>query len=630
MKQGNHKFTAADVARKKQEVSILAQSGQISKAKVACHALCKKIPKDPEIWFLMGAIYGQLSEFLEAERCCRKALLLAPQHPVLHFNLAIALLRQGNVSEAIPSFNQAIKLQPDFANAHLELGNARLMNDQPHLALECYRKAIELEPNSHIAIFNLGNACRDLGRMEDALGHYKQATLLAPQFPDAYTEAAATLISNFKFTRAIDLLESAIRVLPESPELFLKLAMAHQEQGDAAIALMHFKKVIELDKNNIHAQAGIAGILGMQGDYSGAEMLLDHVIATHPDDPTTIITYAHFAHRFGKTDTAINMVTDALRNGKFQERIKSKLHFSLAQLQERNDLIDTAFDSYLTGNMLRGAEFDYKSYQTMFNAITEYYSPAALQKLPRSSITSDTPVFIVGMPRSGTSLAEQIIASHPDVFGAGELSYINTMVDKLPQLLESASPYPHCLDALNITTLNQLADSYLSEISTRSDDARYVIDKMPLNYMHIGFIELLFPNARIIHSVRDPVDTCLSCFFKFFSGEHPYAYSLTDLGNYYCLYQQLMSHWAKVSSLPIYKLSYEQMVINQEQETRKIIEFCGLEWDDKCLDFHNTSRTVATASFDQVRQPIYSSAMGRWHAYEKHLGPLLAALKMDN
>jgi hypothetical protein len=231
------------------------------------------------------------------------------------------------------------------------------------------------------------------------------------------------------------------------------------------------------------------------------------------------------------------------------------------------------------------------------------------------------------MPRSGTSLAEQILASHPDVFGAGELPVVNRMVDQLATVLDTSIPYPECLKYLDNHTLEQLASEYLEEAQLKSNDEQFITDKMPSNFMHLGFISLMFPNARIIHCTRDPLDTCLSCYFQNFTGEHPYAYSLTSLGKFYRMYEKLMEHWSKVIPNPIFELSYEKVVVNPEQEIRSMVDFCGLEWDDKCLDFHQTKRTVATASHSQVRQKIYTSSVGKWRSYEKHLDELCSALE---
>jgi len=213
------------------------------------------------------------------------------------------------------------------------------------------------------------------------------------------------------------------------------------------------------------------------------------------------------------------------------------------------------------------------------------------------------------------------------VYGAGELRDINYIVGRLTEILKSDAPYPWCLDRLNTSLLTQLANKHLDVIAELSDNALYVTDKMPVNFMHLGFIDLLFPNAHVIHCQRDPLDTCLSCYFQSFSGEHPYAYSLSDLGKYYRLYHKLMNHWKKVLRIPVYELSYENLVQNQEQETRKLLTFCGIEWNDACLDFHNTRRTVSTASYDQVRKPMYTKSIGRWRQYEQHLGPLIEELE---
>jgi hypothetical protein len=232
------------------------------------------------------------------------------------------------------------------------------------------------------------------------------------------------------------------------------------------------------------------------------------------------------------------------------------------------------------------------------------------------------------MPRSGTSLAEQILASHPDVFGAGELPIVNRMVDQLPTVLNTSTPYPECLKDLDNHTLGQLASEYLEESQQKTNTEEFITDKMPSNFMHLGFISLMFPNARIIHCTRDPLDTCLSCYFQNFTGEHPYAYSLGSLGKFYRMYEKLMGHWSKVIPNQILNLSYENIVENPEQEIRRLVDFCGLEWSDKCLDFHQTKRTVATASHSQVRQKIYSSSVGKWRSYEKHLDELFSALEL--
>ena len=203
---------------------------------------------------------------------------------------------------------------------------------------------------------------------------------------------------------------------------------------------------------------------------------------------------------------------------------------------------------------------------------------------------------------------------------------IGYLAGRLAESLDPGKPYMMSLDRFDTPVLNRLADEYLEEIAKRSGNARYVTDKMPQNFLHLGLIDLLFPNAHVIHCRRDPIDTCLSCYFQNFSGNHPYAYSLTDLGKYYRLYRKLMNHWKKVLRIPFHEINYEDLVENQERETRKLLEFCGIDWNDACMDFQNTRRTVATASYNQVRKPIYTKSVNRWKNYENHIGRLINTL----
>ena len=236
------------------------------------------------------------------------------------------------------------------------------------------------------------------------------------------------------------------------------------------------------------------------------------------------------------------------------------------------------------------------------------------------------PVFIVGMPRSGTSLTEQILASHPEVFGAGELNDINESIAKLPAMIRNNNTYPGCIKDLNQEIADKLAQEYLTRLDSFSTEKKRITDKMPHNFVNLGLISLLFPEARIIHCLRDPRDTCLSLYFQDFGWIHPYATRLENLGNYYVQYKRLMKHWTSVLDTPILTIQYEDIISDQEHISRELVNFCGLDWHDDCLQFYASTRTVATASYDQVRQPIYKKSIGRWKNYEKHLDPLTMAL----
>jgi hypothetical protein len=251
------------------------------------------------------------------------------------------------------------------------------------------------------------------------------------------------------------------------------------------------------------------------------------------------------------------------------------------------------------------------------------YSAERLARLPRARHGSNLPVFIVGMPRSGTSLAEQMLSCHPQIRGAGELT---TMIGIARTAFATPAPYPDCLDALTQERVDEVAARYLRQLRDLDPKARRVTDKMPFNFLHLGQIELLFPEARVIHCTRDPLDTCVSCYFMEFSPKLSIFQDLTTLGMYYRGYQQLMKHWESVLRLPIFTLSYEKLLEQPEATIRALVEFCGVEWNSACLKFYESKRPVNTFSYHQVRKPLYTHSIGRHEAYERYLGPLRAAL----
>jgi tetratricopeptide (TPR) repeat protein len=302
---------------------------------------------------------------------------------------------------------------------------------------------------------------------------------------------------------------------------------------------------------------------------------------------------------------------------------RRSLHFALGKLYDSKKQYRKAFEHYRSGNELKHARYDPVEHVRKIDTIISTYSADMMAAMPRSGIRSERMVFVVGMPRSGTSLVEQVLSSHPDVFGAGELTYINQQT----RTLDASAGYPQCVPKLTQQALTENARNYLERISELSPDALRVIDKMPGNFAYLGYIELLFPGARIIHCKRDPLDTCLSNYFQNFSSLLYYAYNLTNLGAFYKNYTRLMEHWQKAITLPMIEVQYEDMIADQEGGSRRIVEFCGLEWDEQCMNFHKADRYVATASYDQVRRPMYKSSVARWKNYEKYIGPLIDALK---
>ena len=256
-----------------------------------------------------------------------------------------------------------------------------------------------------------------------------------------------------------------------------------------------------------------------------------------------------------------------------------------------------------------------------------YFTPRKLHALPRATHGSRRPVFIIGMPRSGTTLVEQILSSHPEVYGGGDISVLGDVVRSFVRSNpEGTQDYPTCLDAMSLRTCNALAASYLSRLSSIDASARYVTDKMLPNFLYLGAIASLFPDAHVIHCTRDPLDTSVSCYMTDFLFGHEFAQDLGHLADYYRQYERVISHWRDTVKFPMIEVSYERIVSNLGGEVRRLLEHLDLSWDERCVNFHRNPRHVPTASVEQVRQPLYSRSVGRWRKYEKHLGVLIEVL----
>jgi hypothetical protein len=287
---------------------------------------------------------------------------------------------------------------------------------------------------------------------------------------------------------------------------------------------------------------------------------------------------------------------------------------------------DDAFEHFRQANELSGAAFDSKRGVAATDRLIDTFSADFLAGRSGFGDPSERPIFIVGMPRSGTTLTEQIVASHPKICGAGELETMFHMVDAVPGLAGANKRYPECVRDLTQASARDLARRYLVELNRYSRTAVRITDKMPHNFDKLGLISLMFPRARIIHCRRDPIDTCLSCFMHEFHKQHTYNCDLASLGLYYREYERLMAHWRTALPIALFELRYEDLVADQEAVSRALIEFCGLPWDDRCLEFHRADRSVQTPSAWQVRQPIYTKSVERWRKYQRHLGPLIEVL----
>jgi len=541
--------------------------------------------------------------------------------------LALEHHQLGNLDQADAICSQILDNVPAFAEAVFMRAIIAHQRQDNVRALEHLDQAIRWQPNN-AAYRNLaGVCCYHLGRLQDAVGHYRNSIQLAPQSADVYSNLSLALVESGLLDDAEAHCREALRLRPDHPEALLNLGKILGLHGKTVEAISLFEQALRINPRMVDARRNLGHAYQEAGNFVVAIEQYQQLLREVPRD-----AHAYYGlvklKRFTSADTEIRSRIESLvGESGFSDSDRSYLHFALGKIHDDSGEFDEAFEHFETANRLMGRKFNRAEHAELFARIKYQFTCEFFERFPHRGNRSELPVFIVGMPRSATTLVEQIIASHPQASGGGELSDIDEIVFRLPSILGLTTSYPECVGAISADALEQLAGRYLARRQSTAGDAERVTDKMPWNFANLGLIALLFPGARVIHCRRDPLDVCLSCYFTRFTSQMPYAWDLGDLGFYYREYQGLMEHWRRHLPLRMIDVDYEDLVNQQEETSRAIVEFCGLPWDDRCLNYHNTSRTVRTASNWQVRQPIYRRALGRWESYTRHLGPLMEQLR---
>ncbi|HEY3910882.1 MAG TPA: sulfotransferase [Stellaceae bacterium] len=558
----------------------------------------------------------------EAESCYRAVLQNDPGHLQAMFNLGLVCVRRGAVENAIELFRRAVAQKPDFAEAHNALGIALRLAGQQEAALAHYAAALAVKPGYAEVENNFGLALQALGRHADAVEHYRNALALAPDYFEAENNIGAALRALHRHPEAVEHYRNALALKPHSANAHNNLGVALQLLGQHDAALGEFEQALALDPNLAAAWHGRGTVQRTLGRLDEARQAIEQAIALAPRRAEFYRSLAE-TRRFTTDDRHFALIEALARDiATLPEDDRIHLHFALGKVYADLDDHDRAFGHLLEGNALKRAQVAYDEAAVMayFDRIRALFNSGVMQERAGAGDPSPVPVFIFGMPRSGTSLVEQILASHPLVHGAGELGDFELAV----AALGGGDGVPPDIGGAE---LRRIGAHYLAAVRPRAPTARHITDKMPANFRFAGLIHLALPNARFVHLRRDPVDTCLSCFSLLFGGEQPYAYDLAELGRFYRAYEKLMAHWRAV--LPpgvMLEVRYEELVADFEPQVRAILAHCGLEWHDSCLDFYKTERPVHTASATQVRRPLYRSSVGRWRPADAVLRPLLDAL----
>ena len=558
----------------------------------------------------------------------RQAIAIDPDFADAYSNLGIALCHLGRANDAERVLQRAVTLKPACPKCRVNLGVALTAQGKLSDAEAAYRQAIALDPINPEAYSNLGGTLRGLGRLADAEKTLRHAIALRPHFADAFSMLGNTLREQGKPIEAEAAYRRAIALNPDHADAYSNLGTGLEDQGKFIEAEAAYRRAIALKSDFAAAHNSLSAMLKILGRLDEAHNVAEQAVSLAPPNALHFLNLSD-VRRFTAGDpylAAMEDYAEKIATLPIQEQIE--LNFALAKAYDDVGRYGDSFRYLLAGNGLKRQQIPYHEAATLmaFEHIRAAFTPELMHALRDSGDPSSLPVFVVGMPRSGTTLIEQILGSHPQAFAAGELpSLSHVFACMRPGGNIAASP--QAIRHVSRRDLQRLGADYVAEIKRLAPAAARVIDKMPSNFLFIGFIHLALPNARIIHAVRDPVDTCVSCFSKLFvAGQHQ-TYDLAELGRYYRHYQGLMQFWDR--SLPpdrILDVSYEDVVADLEGQARRIVAYCGLEWDPCCLAFHETQRPVRTASAPQVRQPLYRSAIGRAQRYEPFLQPLLAEL----
>ncbi len=452
-----------------------------------------------------------------------------------------------------------------------------------------YGEVLRLDPAHADTLHRLGVLATQTGRTDEAAARFRQALGVDPDHPLAHYNLGNLLQDQGALSEAINCFRQAVRLRPDFPEALNNLGNALKDQGRFGEAMAEFDKA-----------------LAVRPDYAEALFNRGTIKTIHAGDPDLKDLETRVAG------------ADALSAAQAMF-----LHFALGRALDSAGEPTRAFEQFLKGNALkrRAQTYDEAGTRAQFQRIKARFDEALFRSRPGGGDPSPVPIFVVGMPRSGSTLVEQILASHPLVFGAGELGLVQRLVEG------QSRPYPDFVPALTAPALARLGHAYLAGLPETPAGVTRVTDKMPGNFLYLGLIRLMLPAARIIHTCRDPVDTCISCFSTLFTVRQEFSYNLGELGRYYREYQDLMAHWRSVLPAEAFlDVRYEAVVEDLEGQARQLIAYCGLPWDERCLDFHKTRRMVRTASAAQVRQPLYRDSLGRARRYQSFLQPLIREL----
>jgi tetratricopeptide (TPR) repeat protein len=640
----------------------LRSLGQLDRAADCCRTALRLQPRSAEAANGLGLVLLAQGRNEEAIAQFREALHLKLDYGAACNNLGHALRLSGDRDGAVAHFRRAAALDPHLAEAHSNLGQLLLEAHQPHDALAHLRRAVQLRPNLAEARNNLGNALREIGRLAEARQSYAEALRINPNLAMTYNNMGQALQEENALDDATAWYQRAIQLEPGVARFHGNLSslLAESEKYDEALA--GYRRALELDPTYAEAHCGLGNVRHERGQFEEAQAHYREALRHQPDLPAAHCALGTVREELGDFPNAERCWRTALRcdprlagayaglatmlRARLSEEDladmrqlladpdlhpgrRCALLFGLAQVHDARGAYDLAGESLRQANVLalagarkRGQEYDPAAHERFVSGMIAVCTPAFFERVRGFGLETERPTFILGLPRSGTTLTEQILACHSQVFGAGELRFGRDDFEALAALDDRRL---NGLAQLDAATTGRIAGHHSARLHEMSADRPRVADKMPDNYLYLGLLAVLFPKATFIHCRRDLRDIAVSCWMTHFRNIR-WANDPDHIAHRFAEYRRLMEHWGRVLPVPLLEVDYEETVADLEGVARRLVAWCGLDWEPACLAFHEGKRPVRTASVTQVRQPIYTRSIGRWKHYEPTLGPVLAKL----
>lgn len=608
------------------------KSGNFTAAEKIYRHVLDVQPDNHEALYLMGTLAQQTGRIDVAVTCLTRAIKRSRRNPFYRLALGDTRLAEGRLTDAAACYQKTLALDTHNAEAHFGLGNVLHARRKFPGAIKHYRNAIAVKPDLAEAQNNLGAVLTAVGQLAEAAECFARTLELRPDFADAHLNIGQAQKAKGRLGDAIASYRKALDLDPNLAEAHTNLGNAHRQMGDFKAALDSYRLALKIDPTLVQAHYHLGIIKLEYGRLKESLEDLQRAVALAPDHVEAITSIGEVLETLGQNEDAsawyrkgIDIRVD--RSLPIMEQ-RSR-HFALGRIHDRLGEFDIAFAHFKTANgiwleHLRRTDMTYSSaaWEANIGTIIGAFPLRGMAGGDIKGNVSRLPVFVLGMPRSGTTLVEQILASHSEVHGAGELPDF----PRLAERISGNGNWANAVRSLGTDQAEAIAGEYLDKLGHIAPGARRVVNKLPVNFLYLGLIRTLFPDAPIIHCRRDPLDVCLSNYFGYFAAPQAFANDLADLGHFYKQYERLMAFWEKIYPGTIFHIDYDSLIDDQERLSRELISYCGLEWQTQCLSFHETERHIATASRLQVRRPLYRSSVQRWRNYDRFLGPLQAAL----